>query len=94
LVETLREKFQMAYTGTLKPNRKGLPGDFKSLKGREDGDYFVLYDVTGKMSIHSWLNKKKSGECSDKWIFFSLIQAFSLSAVLIYLYWYSWVYIM
>jgi hypothetical protein len=51
----------MAYTGTLKPNRKGLPDDFKSMHGRQDGDYFVLYDVTGKQSIHSWLNKKKSG---------------------------------
>ena len=61
LVDTLRTDFDMAYTGTLKPNRKDLLGDFKSMKGREDGDYFVLYDVTGKKSIHSWLNKKKSG---------------------------------
>jgi hypothetical protein len=66
----------MAYTGTLKPNRKGLPADFKSLKGREDGDYFVLYDVTGKMSIHSWLNNKKSGKCSHKWLFFPWAEYF------------------
>jgi len=62
LVDTLRTDFSMTYTGTLMANRKGLPDDFKSLAGREDGDYFVLYDVTGKKSIHSWLNQKKSGE--------------------------------
>ena len=53
----------MTYTGTLMANRKGLPDDFKSMVGREDGDYFVLYDITGKKSIHSWLNQKKSGQC-------------------------------
>jgi hypothetical protein len=51
----------MTYTGTLMANRKGRPDDFKSMVGREDGDYFVLYDITGKKSIHSWLNQKKSG---------------------------------
>jgi len=52
----------MTYIGTLQQNRKGLPAAFKSVDGRADGDYFVLYDVTGKKSIHSWLNQKKSGE--------------------------------
>jgi hypothetical protein len=62
LVDILREDFSMTYTGTLKANRKGLPDIFKSMAGRADGDYFVLYDITGKKSIHSWINQKKSGE--------------------------------
>lgn len=61
LVDTLRTEFQMTYVGTLQNNRKGLPADFKSTEGREDGDYMVLYDVTGKKSIHSWINNKKAG---------------------------------
>ena len=52
----------MTYVGTLQQNRKGLPAAFKSVEGRADGDYFILYDITGKKSIHSWLNQKKSGE--------------------------------
>jgi hypothetical protein len=52
----------MTYVGTLQNNRKGLPGVFKNMEGREDGDYVVLYDVTGKKSIHSWINNKKAGE--------------------------------
>ena len=62
LVDILRTDFSMTYTGTLKANRKGLPDIFKSMAGRADGDYFVLYDITGKKSIHSWINQKKSGE--------------------------------
>ena len=63
LVDTLRVEYNMTYIGTLQQNRKGLPEAFKSVDGRADGDYFVLYDITGKKSIHSWLNQKKSGEC-------------------------------
>ena len=62
LVDILRTDFSMTYTGTLKANRKGLPDIFKSMAGRADGDYFVLYDIAGKKSIHSWINQKKSGE--------------------------------
>jgi hypothetical protein len=61
-VETLRTQYNMTYVGTLQNNRKGLPTAFKSMDGREDGDYVVLYDVTGKTSIHSWINNKKAGE--------------------------------
>jgi hypothetical protein len=41
---------------------KGLPEEFKSTVGRPDGDYMVLYDSSGKFSIHSWVQAKKSGE--------------------------------
>ena len=40
---------------------QGLPSEFVSTDGREDGDYVVLYNSDGKTSIHSWVNKKKSG---------------------------------
>jgi len=63
LVDTLRVEYNMRYIWTLQQNRKGLPEAFRSVDGRADGDYFVLYDITGKKSIHSWLNQKKSGEC-------------------------------
>jgi hypothetical protein len=38
-----------------------LPADFTSTEGKKDGDYMVLYNSDGKTSIHSWINKKKSG---------------------------------
>jgi hypothetical protein len=38
-----------------------LPSDFTSTAGKQDGDYLVLYNADGKTSIHSWINKKKSG---------------------------------
>jgi hypothetical protein len=65
LVDTLRNEFQMTYVGTLQNNRKGLPAAFKNMDGREDGDYVALYDVTGKKSIHSWINNKKAGELNS-----------------------------
>jgi hypothetical protein len=48
--------------GTLANNRKGLPASFKRTDGRPEGDYVVLYDVSGKKSIHSWITNTKSGE--------------------------------
>jgi hypothetical protein len=48
--------------GTLATNRKGLPADFKRTDGRAEGDYVVLYDVSGKKSIHSWVTNTRSGE--------------------------------
>jgi hypothetical protein len=72
LVDTLRNEFKMTYVGTLQSNRKGLPADFKNMEGREDGDYVVLYDVTGKKSIHSWINNKKGGES----LFLKLLSGF------------------
>jgi hypothetical protein len=46
----------------MKENRKGLPKDFVSKEGRDEHDYVILYDVTGKKSIHSWITNTKSGE--------------------------------
>jgi hypothetical protein len=58
----LLEEFQMTYVGTMRENRKGLPKDFISKEGRPEHDYVVLYDVSGKKSIHSWITNTKSGE--------------------------------
>ena len=52
----------MQCMGTLAVNRKGLPLSFKSLSGRKEGDYHVLYEVDGKISIHSWAAKNKNGK--------------------------------
>jgi hypothetical protein len=62
LADALMDEFNMTYVGTLNKNRKGLPGDFKRTDGREEGDYFILYDVTSKKSIHSWITNTRSGE--------------------------------
>jgi hypothetical protein len=51
----------MTLLGTLQACRKGLPADFKSLKGRQAGDYMVLFEVGGKKSLHSWVANTKSG---------------------------------
>jgi hypothetical protein len=58
----LREDRQMTYTGTLSGNRKGLPAAFKSLEGREEGNYLAMFEEGGKTSIHSWACNTKSGE--------------------------------
>jgi hypothetical protein len=55
------EEFTMTFLGTLNKNRKGLPADFKRTDGREEGDYMILYDVSSKKSIHSWITNTKSG---------------------------------
>jgi hypothetical protein len=62
LADSLLEEFKMTCVGTLAVNRKGLPADFKRTVGRAEGDYVVLYDVTGKKSIHSWVTNTRSGE--------------------------------
>jgi hypothetical protein len=45
---------------------QGLPKDFKSTDNRDEGDYIVLYKKDDpKISIHSWVQQKKSGkQCS------------------------------
>jgi hypothetical protein len=47
--------------GTLNKQRKGIPDEIKSEKGRPVGDYQILYEVGGKLTLHSWLvaGKKK-----------------------------------
>jgi hypothetical protein len=42
-----------------------LPADFKEVKSREEGDYIIYYDESGRTSIHSWINNKKSGELTN-----------------------------
>jgi hypothetical protein len=63
LADTLLTEFNMTCLGTLTANRKGLPGEFKSLVGRQEGDYLVLFEESGKMSLHSWVvNTKSAGK--------------------------------
>jgi hypothetical protein len=63
LAETLEKEFKMTLLGTLTANRKGLPEAFKNMAGREEGDYMVLYQENGKMSLHSWVvNTKSAGK--------------------------------
>jgi hypothetical protein len=62
LADTLLDEFHMTCTGTLASNRKGLPAEFKTLEGREEGDYMVLFEKEGKKSLHSWVCNTKSGK--------------------------------
>jgi hypothetical protein len=62
LADSLLEEFQMTCVGTLAANRKGLPLDFKRTDGRAEGSYTVLYDISGKKSIHSWITNTRSGK--------------------------------
>jgi hypothetical protein len=61
LAETLLKEFDMTCLGTLTAGRKGLPAEFKSVVGRQEGDYMVLFEEKGKMSLHSWVVDTKSG---------------------------------
>jgi hypothetical protein len=63
LAETLLKEFGMTCLGTLTAGRKGLPAEFKSTVGREEGDYMVLFEDKGKMSLHSWVvNTRSAGK--------------------------------
>jgi hypothetical protein len=63
LAETLLKDFNMTCLGTLTAGRKGLPAEFKSTVGREEGDYMVLFEDKGKMSLHSWVvNTRSAGK--------------------------------
>lgn len=61
LVNELTTRFQMTCVGTIQTNRKGLPKNFKDHRGREVGDYLVLFDESTNISIHSEIVKNKSG---------------------------------
>jgi hypothetical protein len=60
LADTLLKEFDMTCIGTLTANRKGLPKEFKAIKGRKEGDYMVLFEENGKISLHSWVVNTKS----------------------------------
>jgi len=44
--------------GTLRMNKKGIPDFLKKMDGRMD-DYTILYEVGGKLTLHSWVTKSK-----------------------------------
>jgi hypothetical protein len=46
--------------GTLQMNKKGIPPFLKEVKDRLD-NYTILYEIGGKLTIHSWVNKNKKG---------------------------------
>ncbi len=62
LLQELTTRFKMTCVGTIQANRKGLPKHFKDPRGREVGDYQVLFDEDSNISIHSEIAKKKSGQ--------------------------------
>ena len=47
--------------GTVNKNRRGVPEHMKNVTGRPDGDYKILYEDDGKISLHSWTVKPKKG---------------------------------
>jgi hypothetical protein len=51
----------MTILGTMKMNRRGIPPEVKDVRGRPVGDYMALFEVDGKMSLHSFLDKSKKG---------------------------------
>jgi hypothetical protein len=59
-IDLCLKEFNMTCIGTLTANRKGLPAEFKSVVGRKEGDYMVLFEENGKMSLHSWVVKTSS----------------------------------
>jgi hypothetical protein len=42
-------------------NKKGIPQFMKEFTGREIGDYTILYEVGGKLTLHSWIDKSPKG---------------------------------
>jgi hypothetical protein len=54
-------KNRITMVGTLNSNRRGIPQEMKTMKDRPDGDYKVMYEEDGKVSIHSWLVNNKKG---------------------------------
>jgi hypothetical protein len=50
----------MTAVGTLNKMRKGIPEGMKEVTGRPPGDYQILYQEGGKLSLHSWIVKSKS----------------------------------
>ena len=52
---------QITSVGTLKTNRRGIPDEFKSLEGRVEFSYKVLWEMPSKrLVLHSYVVKKKS----------------------------------
>jgi hypothetical protein len=41
-------------------NKKGIPAFLKEIENRMD-DYTILYEVGGKLTLHSWVTKSKKG---------------------------------
>jgi hypothetical protein len=62
VVKDLGDRFNITVIGTICASRKGLPKHFRDPRGREVGDYQVLYDTASDISIHSEIGKKKSGQ--------------------------------
>ncbi len=61
LIKELGDKYRLTVISTICSNRKGLPKHFRDARGRPEGDYEVLFDVSSNMSIHSEIVRKKSG---------------------------------
>jgi len=47
--------------GTMQMNKKGIPPFMKDPVGRV-GEYIILYEMGGKLSIHNWVDKSRKGK--------------------------------
>lgn len=47
--------------GTVNKIRRGIPPHMTNVTGRPQGDYQILYEEGGKLSLHSWTVKPKKG---------------------------------
>jgi hypothetical protein len=47
--------------GTMRMNKKGIPDFMKEVEGRV-GEYTILYEVGGKLSLHNWVDKSRKGK--------------------------------
>jgi hypothetical protein len=86
LVRELGAKYSMTVIGTICSNRKGLPKHFRDPRGRDVGDYQVLFDTESDVSIHSEIGKKKSGQSRSTFIAFYKI--YTVPYLFYMLYWY------
>jgi hypothetical protein len=66
LAKKLEDKYHIIVVGTINQNRKGIPGFLKTVKGRAEGDYIVLFEVGGNCSLHSWVTNTASGKIKEK----------------------------
>lgn len=51
----------MTIVGTVNVIRRGIPLHMKNVTERTRGDYQILYEVGGKISLHSWIVQPKKG---------------------------------
>jgi hypothetical protein len=69
----------MTAVGTLNKMRKGIPEGMKEVTGRPPGDYQILYQEGGKLSLHSWIVTSKSKSKKGKTLVNKNLSIFAVS---------------